>query len=70
MNELAEHLRGSAGSLPDALGVLFGLDEDDLVLEDYYELDSRIFECEDCGWWCGEDERSFVKDDVCEECTT
>lgn len=70
MNELAEYLRGSAGSLSGALDVLFGIDEADFVLEDCYKLDARIFECEDCGWWCGEDERSFVKDDVCAECTS
>jgi hypothetical protein len=31
------------------------------------ELKSLAFECDECGWWCGEEERNGV--DVCDECT-
>lgn len=31
------------------------------------DFDELLFECETCGWWCGDDDRSD-DDNVCTEC--
>lgn len=61
-NDLIYYLQGSCNSLTeDDRGFL----QDNNLLE---RFDSDIFECETCGWWCGDDERSEDQDDVCSEC--
>lgn len=32
-------------------------------------LDSLMFRCEVCGWWCGDDEESENESSVCQECS-
>lgn len=31
-------------------------------------IDEGLFECEDCGWWCGRDEQSDCDGEFCDDC--
>ena len=31
-------------------------------------LDEQVFECTQCGWWCGQEEMADNDDWVCQEC--
>lgn len=61
-NEVADALRGTAGSLAD-----HATPEEMDDKEFLEELDLRVFECEVCGWWCGSDEESATPM-TCDEC--
>lgn len=50
MKKLIMILEGTCMSLNDGLGMI-GCCYDDLSLEDLYELDDALFECDGCGWW-------------------
>lgn len=66
---IIDNLQGTCGnSIQSALDFYYpDMVEDDLTADDHYQLDSQIFVCNTCGWWCerglGEDE-----DDNCEDC--
>ena len=61
IHDIAEDLRGTCQDINEEK---FGeLDSGDLA-----EIDSLVFECEQCGWWCGTDEMSSDIDQVCDEC--
>lgn len=71
MQELCEDLRGTTLDINEALARIPGLEGvtfDDFTPADCGELDMAIFECQQCNWWCGQDEASETKDDVCAEC--
>jgi hypothetical protein len=63
--EIIEFLRGSTNSLDYALETFNAhhLQDDMSFLG---ELDSQIFYCETCGWWCDLDE--LASDGECEDC--
>lgn len=68
---VADHVRGTAMSLTAALEQL-GYDDglaDDPAFSD--ALDGHVFECESCGWWCGNDELATNTDAsfICDDCT-
>lgn len=67
MDDLCAHLRGSCGSLDGSLISHFGIEEDDLTIEDSRALDDRLFCCDGCGWWCEAGDEAA--DGYCEECT-
>jgi len=60
LRDLADSLRGSCRLLDD--------EERDLVDEAPEFFDTLVFCCEECGWWCGEDEYGR-KDMHCDECS-
>ena len=65
IDEIAEELRGQCMlSLEDILE-REGIDENDF---DHSYLDSLVFLCEDCGWWCEISEMNDSGDWVCEDC--
>jgi hypothetical protein len=44
-------------------------DREKLAAVTLEEIDSYMFECEYCGWWCDDDERSENGyEDICKEC--
>lgn len=63
VEELADRLRGTCNSLTDEeqgwIESVPGFAE---------ALDAKVFLCEQCGWWCGEDEYG-KKDMHCDECS-
>lgn len=66
IQELVGFLVGTTGSLPDALGLLFGLDENKLTLSDCWAIDAKMFLCDECGWWCSEED--LFQNSICTEC--
>lgn len=63
LQEFIEETRGTASS-PD----LTQFTADELA-----EIDQQIFECDQCGWWCGTDEEyagdlDLGTDRLCDEC--
>jgi hypothetical protein len=63
--DIVEFLRGSTNSLDYAL-YTFKADylEDHMPFLEY--LDSEIFYCDTCGWWCNDDESE--DDYTCRDC--
>lgn len=61
-NDLVYFLQGSCNTLSEE-------DNDFLTDNDLLErFDDEIFICDECGWWCGDDERSENVDETCDEC--
>lgn len=68
IEEFVEYMRGSSNSLNQGLDT-FEIDEDELTADDYNYIDSEIFECEECNWWCSQDERSEDEGgNTCQDC--
>ena len=69
---LANYLRGTAGSIDGALEALEMpiRYEVDMTYADCLMLDSKVFCCTICDWWCGADEHGENEGDdfVCAEC--
>ena len=43
--------------------------EDDLTQADHQRIDTEIFRCEDCGWWCEASEQHDAGNGcVCDDC--
>lgn len=68
MVAVAERLRGSAGSVDEALQAEFG--NEDLTLTDFsrellLDLDEQVLECEQCGFW---GDSGPFDDGICEDC--
>jgi hypothetical protein len=61
--EVAEELRGTTKSLSNV-----ATDEETNDATFCAELDSHVFQCECCGWWCSDDEGSCGSDQVCYDC--
>lgn len=70
LDELINSLRGSSDSLDNALNRLFDKEFDSMSIDDSLYLDSQIFQCETCGWWCDICEMSENENDdwICEDC--
>jgi hypothetical protein len=70
LDQLIEYLRGTANSLSDGLRAigLEDLDETELHEDTLKRIDDEIFVCEQCGWWCGNDEYG-KKEGHCDECS-
>jgi hypothetical protein len=65
MQEIAEELRGTCGTLDAALEER-GFELDSLPPEMLRELDEAVMLCETCGWWC--DSHELNDDNNCNEC--
>lgn len=65
--ELIEYLKGSCNDIVPA-ALLFGLDYYTFTKEQEEYIDSEIFMCDQCSWWCGTDEYSSVEENMCQEC--
>lgn len=69
LQQIVEDLKGQASKdLPEVCEDN-GIDYESLQLEDLYYIDSEIFNCEQCGWWCeineiyeGEQNRQICQD--------
>lgn len=62
-NKAVETFRGTCNTLIGSDEMQF-LEDNDLL----EKWDQEIFECNECGWWCGDDERSEDDGEVCQEC--
>lgn len=64
VHELIQSLQGTCTTtdehLPD------GMSWDDLTKEDHKTIDNEIFLCEECGWWCENDE--YHEGELCNDC--
>ena len=71
LDQLIENLKGTMSSIDQEANQL-GFEEDDLTIEQLEYLDSEIFCCEECGWWCSIGDlalgASNLTDMVCEDC--
>lgn len=46
-----------------------GMTWEDLTADDHAKIDSEIFECASCGWWCENDELNEVgSEQYCNDC--
>ena len=71
INVIIDDLRGTCKSIDESVESNYpGMEYSDLTTEDFEKVDSEIFECTQCNWWCDQDE---CKEDesgqwVCEGC--
>lgn len=63
-DKVIDLLRGTCNFLAFACDIC-GVDLDDL---DYEKLDSEIFCCDTCGWWCDISELSTEVEHHCSDC--
>lgn len=70
IDDLALHLQGTCKDLNAAL-VELGLcgDSDAMTTDDCMQLDDKVFQCTDCGWWDEVGEMSANSEGCCRECT-
>lgn len=69
MDEVGEALVGTCSSLEDALAVIFGEDNTDLMIYDsalLIRLDDHTMQCEECNWWCETGE--LDDNQICDDC--
>lgn len=68
LHEITDTLRGTTQSLPNVLNG----DEDENSRQLAEHIDSELFECAGCGWWCGWDEQAADQPEAdeprCDEC--
>jgi hypothetical protein len=63
VKEIADRLRGTTGYNGDVDDI------EDLTIEECKELDSQVFNCTRCNWWCdGEECNEHEGEWVCDEC--
>ena len=66
VNDLILELQGNCKSLSDIV------DEGLLTKDNYEQIDDQIFQCEQCGWWVGNDEEGQYTDStgekICLDC--
>lgn len=72
VNDIIEYLQGTTNNLSDAVSLITS-DEcelNDLTLEQHHEIDDKIFECVECGWWYEISDVSTLETDenYCNEC--
>ena len=64
---LIDYLQGTCHSLNEGVSELYpDMDENDLTEEDHADIDSQIFHCDCCSWWCEAHEQN--DDGHCEDC--
>ena len=67
VQKLIDYLQGTCNSLSDGIETIYpGMDDMDLIQEDYDTMDNQIFHCETCGWWCESHEQQ--ESGECEDC--
>lgn len=65
IEDLIERLQGTMMTFDE--GCLdVGLDPDEVLEQDRYEIENEIFLCETCGWWCESHEN--VDGETCKSC--
>lgn len=64
--EIIEDLKGTCDTLDDACHH-YGIEWSDLTSEELGILDSEIFLCDECGWWCEVSDMS-EEENVCDDC--
>lgn len=73
INKLICYLQGTSISLKEACNSL-GFDRKDLTAEELEELDSQLFQCDNCGWWYNIDKRAYIEhnrfqdNNICTDC--
>lgn len=68
LDKVIEDLRGTTQGLNEALAP-FGINEEDLTVADLQYIESEIFLCAGCGWWCPTHEQHEVDDEFfCDDC--
>ncbi len=72
ITKIIEYLQGSCNTINQAVAAVISeeLDENFLTQKQLEEIDSELFCCETCGWWCeisdqGEDENG---EPACKDC--
>lgn len=67
VEELVQDLTGTCQTIQHFLPE--GMEESDLTEQDHEHIDSEIFNCHVCGWWCEQGEsREQDGEDVCADC--
>lgn len=71
VKEIIEILQGTCDTLSGAVSEVVGdeLSDDDLTMEQLEAIDSEIFCCDECSWWCDISEMSECEDEnKCTDC--
>lgn len=70
IDEIIETLQGTCMSLNEGIQTILGEEAefDDLTDEELEHIDSEIFLCESCGWWCELSEMSDEDEGNCQDC--
>lgn len=69
MAEVGDALVGTCSSLEDALSIIFGEENSDLIqfdIELLRRLDDHTMQCDSCNWWCETGE--LDDDQICDDC--
>ena len=66
ITRLADKLAGTPDSIDATVEALFGCDFLDVDIGSLKVLDSLVFCCDTCGWWCRDEERGT--EETCKEC--
>jgi Zn finger protein HypA/HybF involved in hydrogenase expression len=69
MIEVGDALVGTCSSLEDALSVVFGEENSDLIQFEsalLIRLDDHTMQCDSCNWWCETGELDY--DLICDDC--
>lgn len=64
IHKLIDSLRGTCTTIEEHLPD--NMEWSDLTTSDHEAIDSNIFLCEECGWWCDIDEQK--DDEKCTDC--
>ena len=65
VTRLAEELRGTCRDLDETCETLLGMEWTPNATDaDCDELDSVVFRCDACDWWCSNDEEAYEEDGV------
>lgn len=66
-NKLTEDLQGTCKTIDDNLPD--GMEFTDLTSQDHVIIDTQVFCCEQCGWWCEISEQNKNDGDyICDDC--
>lgn len=70
VNELADRLLGTPDNLENVVKELFQVSSSKIDPASLQDVDDRVFECSECGWWCGihdlADDTGY--DLICQDC--
>ena len=70
VDQLIQYLQGSCKTLEEAIRDSYDMSEGDLTEQDTDKIDSEIFLCSTCGWWCEISEMKLDSSDeqICGDC--
>lgn len=69
IDELCDILQGTCESLGTKLEQMYpDMVEEDLTTDELFKIDSTVFLCETCGWWCEISEMADNGEWICQEC--